>query len=305
MRITKDVVLITSGGRTGTAFFGEVLGQIVSDCWSAHEPDVWQGVFQRRSWRAVRWFGLYHVIVGKVLRRTGMRCVMERYLSGDWREEEATAAIVRQRADFYEGRPGRLVVESNNQWFGLLPLLPRVFANYRVLALVRDPRSWVRSRINFGGHHDQEDRVRRFGLPRLSPAMLGEDRGKEWVRMDVYERLCWDWWFVTSRIVGAAKGDPQIRLVRFEDLFQSPQRRHRLDETLGFLTDFGDRRYPYRVPNGVFERRVNVSRRKRLGPWREWPDERRTFLEEMCGELMERVGYSLDDEPGERSSSHG
>lgn len=296
MRITKDVVLITSGGRTGTAFFGEVLGQIVSDCWSAHEPDVWQG-FQPHSWRAIRCFGLYHVIVGKVLRRTGMRCVMERYLSGDWTEEEATAAIVRQRGDFYEGIPASLVVESNTQWFGLLPLLPRAFASYRALALLRDPRSWVRSRVNFGGHHDQEDRVRRLGLPRLSPTMLGENRTEEWAEMDVYERLCWDWRFVTSRIMEAAEGDSRIRVVRFEDLFHSHERRDRFEETLDFLTNFGDRRYEYRIPNGVFERPMNVSRRKRLGPWREWPDERRAFLEEMCGKLMERVGYSLDEEP--------
>lgn len=305
MPITKHIILITSGGRTGTAFFGEVFDRIVSDCWSIHEPDVWQGPFDRRSWRAIQWFGLYHVTIGKLLGHTGMRCVTQRYLSGEWSAEETAASIVRQRRDFYESRASSLIVESNNQWFGLLSLLPRVFASYRVLALVRDPRNWVRSRVNFGGLHDDEDRVRRLGLPRLSPVMLEGKRADQWERMDVFQRLCWDWRFVTRRIVEAATGDPRIRLVRFEDLFQTKERRVHLDETLDFLTDFEDRRYPYRIPPGLLERRVNVSSEEKLGPWREWPEDRRRFLEEMCGEVMEGLGYSLEDEPAGRSGPDG
>lgn len=299
----KDVVLITSGGRTGTSFFAEVLGEIISDCFSVHEPDVWHGLFRPDSWRAVRWFGFYHVVVGKFLRRTGMRCIAERYLSGDWSEERTVRAIVRQRGAFFRNRSASLVVESNTQWYALLPLLPRILTRYRVLALVRDPRTWVRSYVNFGGHHDNRDRVQRFGLPRLSPEMVDGEWAARWEAMDVFERLCWDWKFITSRLLEAADADEMIRLVRFEDLFLSERRLARLEEALDFLTDFGSRRYGYRVPPDLFERKVNVSRPTRLGPWEDWPDERRNFLEEMCGPLMDRLGYSREDDPRRSASS--
>lgn len=294
----KDVVLITSGGRTGTSFFAEVLDRIVLDCFSVHEPDVWHGLFRSDSWRAVRWFGPYHVILGKLLRRTGMRCVAERYLGGDWDEDRTVEALIRQRGPFYRSRSASLLVESNTQWYGLLPLLPRVLPRYRVLALVRDPRSWVRSYLNFGGHHDDRDRVARFGLPRVSPEMVGGEWAGRWDGMNVFQKLCWDWWFITGRLVAAADSDPLIRLIRFEDLFESAEGPERLGEALDFLTDFGDHRYSYRVPPDVFARKVNVSRPERAGPWATWPEERRSFLLEMCGPLMERVGYSPDDGSG-------
>lgn len=299
--LEKHVVLVTSGGRTGTSFFAEVLDQLIEDSFSVHEPDVWHGVIRRDSWRAIRWFGVYHVVLGKLLRRTGMRCVAERYLSGDWTEEETVEAVGRQRADFYRRRSASLIIESNTQWYPLLPLLPRILPRYRVLAIVRDPRTWVRSYLNFGGHHDERDRVARFGLPRMSPEMVGGDWAGRWKDMSVFQRLCWDWKFITDRLVSAADADERIRLVRFEDLFKSEGRAANLASALDFITDFEDRRYEYSVPDGVFGRKVNVSNRERVGPWSTWPDQERRFLLDMCAPLMDRLGYRTG--PGELRAS--
>lgn len=296
-RIARDVILVTSGGRTGTSFLGERLGDVIEDCWSVHEPDVWRGARDSASWRAVRWFGPYHVLVGKLLRRTGMRCLVERRLAGDWSDDRVVEAMIRQRKRFYESRSASLVVESNWQWYGLLSLLPRVFDSYRVLAIVRDPRSWVRSWMNFGGHHDETDQVTALGLPRVSPALLGEDPEDGWKRMDVFQRLCWDWRHVTGRLLEGADADFRVRLIRFEDLFLGSERRRHFDEALDFVTNFGARRYPVAVPPGFLDRKVNESRPRRVGPWRRWSKDRRRYLADMCGELMERLGYSLADDP--------
>lgn len=298
MRIDKDVALVTSGGRTATSFFGMKMDAFVSDCWSTHEPDVWRGIFNRRSWTAVRWFGAYHVVLGKVLRRTGMRCLTERYISGDWSADETAEAMKHQRERFYQTRPASLVVESNWQLFGLLPLLPKVLPSYRVLAIVRDPRRWVGSWVNFGGHHDEQDMVRRMGLPRMSPGMMGDERWSDrWSDMDSFERLCWDWRLVTLRLVTAARKDPRVRLVRFEDLFEAEDRRTHFEASLGFLTDFGERSYDFHLPPTVYETRVNASPPGPLGSWSEWPDHRRRFLIEMCGSLMKSLGYAMEYRP--------
>jgi hypothetical protein len=291
-RIRKHVVLIVSAGRTGTAFLGERMSEFVSDCWSAHEPDVWDGWLSRHSWRAVRWFGPYHTIVGKLIRRTGMRAIAERYLSGDWSGERAATAIIRQRRRFYETRPASLVVESNYQWYGVLPLLRDVFARYGVLAIVRDPRTWVRSRINFGAHHDRRDRVQRLGLPRVSPGLLGREGGAaEWDRMDTFQRLCWDWNFVAERLIQAAAADPAVRLARFEDLFLAGDRRETMLRVLEDVTGLEATDHAVEIPPEALAARTNTSSPRRTRGWEEWTAAQRTHLLETCGEAMTRLGY--------------
>ena len=47
MMIKKPTVIITSLGRTGTQFFSTFFGQVLPDCTSLHEPDIWNIVQYR------------------------------------------------------------------------------------------------------------------------------------------------------------------------------------------------------------------------------------------------------------------
>jgi hypothetical protein len=292
-RVEKDVLLIVSAGRTGTTFLGRHLASMVEDCWSAHEPDVWDGLLSPHSGRAVRWFGLYHVTLGKLLRRTGVRTVAERWLAGEWSKDTAARALVRQRRRFYDSRPAALVAESNYQWYAALPLLEDVFASYRVLAVVRDPVTWVRSRMNYGGIHDDEDRVRWYGLSRATAASLGEVSEEEWESSSLFQRMCWEWAFVTRRLLAAGQGDPNVTVARYEDLFLSDDPAGRLTRCLETVTDFGHRRYRVEIPPELVRTRENVSTPRRTEGWDTWSDADREFLVATCGPGMRQLGYTV------------
>lgn len=289
--IERDVALIVSGGRTGTSFLGRRASSLIDDCDSFHEPDVWYGAADPRSWRAVVAFGPYHAVLGKVLRRTGMLALSYRYCSGHWSAEKTAAAVIRQRKRFYGRSSAGLVLESNYQWFGLLPLLPRVFKSYRVLAIVRDPRSWVRSWLDYGGHHDETDMLVQYGGRRLSPEVVGEGHLFDWSRMDTFQRLCWDWAFVARQLMQAASTDPRIALVRFEDLFLAPDAERSMTRALEVIADFGDHRYVVKVPPGALQARVNASAATEPTAWHSWSASQRSFLLEVCGEAMAQLGY--------------
>ena len=116
----KHVAFIASGGRTGTFFFGEVLAEIIDDAFSVHEPDVLHG-FSKRSWHAIRTFGFYQMVVGRLMGRTGIRNLTQKFLAGKMTIEDTVAAIHRHRDRYYARISQDYVIESYNQWYGILP----------------------------------------------------------------------------------------------------------------------------------------------------------------------------------------
>ena len=80
-------VIIVSGGRTGTKYFGDLLGTLISDALSVHEPDVWKG-FHRGSLERIKTFGIYHMIFGRLSGKTGIRNLSQKYLAKQINLEE-------------------------------------------------------------------------------------------------------------------------------------------------------------------------------------------------------------------------
>ena len=56
----KYFVFLISAGRTGTKFFGDLLGEMVDGAFSVHEPDVLMD-FKLKSLQQLRHFGLYNL----------------------------------------------------------------------------------------------------------------------------------------------------------------------------------------------------------------------------------------------------
>ena len=92
----KDLVFIASGGRTGTTFFGEVLGKVIGDSFSAHEPDV-MGKIGPQFWEQLRRFGIYQMLLGKMIGATGLRPVGHRLLAGQISEQDGIARVRKMR----------------------------------------------------------------------------------------------------------------------------------------------------------------------------------------------------------------
>lgn len=235
-RIKRPVGLVVSGGRTGTAFMGSNLSQILPGSISCHEPDAVHSDRLLHDIRSVRRVcGLRRGLFGKLLGLTGIRNISNRFLAGRIDATAASQAIMEHRANFYDRDPSQLFIESNYAFFGLLPVLPRTFENYRVIAITRNPEDWIRSYLKKADRYGKKDLLNKFGL-RITPAFVGDkEAAQQWSGMSVPERLAWYWRLVYSRIAEADANDPNILTVRFEDLFQNENREEELYRVADFL----------------------------------------------------------------------
>ncbi len=261
-----------------------------------HEPDVWSGL-SRRSFDRIRRFGVYHMVVGRLLGATGLRNLSQDFLAGKLSLEQTMEALRRQREDYYNSIDADIIVESNGQWFGLLPLLPRVFAQYRFVGIIRDPRTWLASTMNYGRLHGPRDRVSHLGYRRLDPTMVKEvGSAKHWQEMDRFERICWTWKAMNTVLERDIAADENAKLYRYEDLFIGPRRLAALEDMLRFMTRFPDRDFGHKVDQEFLDRRINAVSRAAFPDWPSWSRSQAQCLQEICGPLMLRHGYGREPE---------
>lgn len=296
MERPRHIVIIASAGRTGTQFFGDLLSSMIPGAFSVHEPDVLEGL-NRKTWQRIRTFGVYHMLLGRVLGRTGIRNLSQKFMSGRIDREQLIDRLRRQRLAYYQGLAGEPIIESYYQWYGVLPAVPKLFKHYRVIALVRDPRTWVASWMNFGAHFGARDLVSRLGFRRLDPNMIGDPRFAElWTDMSPFDRLCWTWQVVNERLLAFARIDPHTRTYRYEDLFLSKDSGCHLADLVQFITSFPDRHFPSTFDAGVMRQRRHASSRHVFPDWPDWTMDQAQRLEQICGQLMRELGYGEESD---------
>lgn len=296
MQLNKNLVFVVSGGRTGTAFFGAMLGDHIEDCFSIHEPDMLRTRlgFLGLSKRIV-WFGFQHMVIGRFLGTHGLRPLGDRYLSGKIDISTAADTIKTYRDNYHATLNESLVIESNAQWYSLLHPLRLAYPKSKVVCIVRDPRTWVTSTLNYGLHRGSKDLVQKVGQRRISPSMIGDYKWEDrWGEMTPFQRLCWDWTLINDLLNEFVQSDDRARLFRFEDLFdtQSPEVRRELFQ---FITVHNGRQYSYKDPDSALRKQINVSSGN-MADWPKWPKEDAQFLYSMCGNLMRQFGYGMEPE---------
>ena len=288
----KNLVFIVSAGRTGTQFFGKQLGSIIDDCVSAHEPDRYAGI-SLATWESIRSFGFNHVVLKRVLRKSGIRHLTQQCLAGKVTDDQLIQSIHQQRDGYIRKQSASLVVEAYYQWYGLLPCLRSAYPESKVSGIVRDPRSWVLSLQHRKLRHALGDLA-----GRLSPALIqDEEYVGRWADMSNFERACWEWKTLNGLIQTFVSGDPKSRLYRFEDLFEGDGRAKEMHNFLDFITDFGDQTYSYQLTDSNSGYRLNASAGNPV-KWPDWSPSQARAMHSICGELMRELGYG--EEPAWR-----
>jgi hypothetical protein len=291
MEKPQHIVIIASAGRTGTQFFGDLLSSMIPGSYSVHEPDVLGG-FNRRTLQSIKTFGAYHMLLGRLLGRTGIRNLSQQFIAGRIDRQQLVAGLRRQRLAYYRGLAGDPIIEAYYQWYGVLPAVPDLFKHYRVVALVRDPRTWVASCINFGTYYGPRDFVSRLRFHRLDPKIAGDSHyAGLWSEMSAFERLCWTWRAVNERLLDFGESGANARVFRYEDLFLSEDRNDYLMSLMRFITNFSDRRFPFAFSDGVLQQRRHASDRQAFSDWPHWTVDQARQMSTICGPLMTELGY--------------
>lgn len=294
--VNKPSVFVTSTGRTGTLFLAHLFDRILPDVLSCHEPDVINTRDIRDIMRKLSSFGP-SLIWGKFHKKGNMRGLSDLRIARSISRSEAARRLRALRARFMGSR-GQVYVECNNQFYGLIDVLPEAFPNSKVIYMIRDGREWVRSMMaRTGGVH------RRYEARNLVPGGLvtprdvpGDPWGKRWDSLDHFSKNCWWWMALNGYALNSISKNPHARMWKFEDVFLGENRYECLRDLVDFASHFPDGTTVESASlEGTLQTRRNVSRG---GPdhWTEWSPGWVAQFQRICGDFMSRLGYGFERE---------
>ncbi len=297
--ITKPTIIISSLGRTGTTFFAEFFKENSKNTYVVHEPE--NIYIKKMKIKDVLWgienFGFSNIILKKITKKWGILSASNKKLLKKQTNQEVIEDLIKQREDFVEKQKEGVYIESNHHYFGVLDLLPSVFKNLRIIYLIRDPRDWVRSWINFQGWYHWTDINNALGN-RLSPKTLGdEEELKKWKKYGRFEKLCWAWNYMNSKAIENIKDKPNCKILRYEDVFINNTKYDNLEKIINFATDF--KGVEVELKDGYkksLDKKIHNKPKSYSFPhWKDWNKKRAVHLNEVCGDLMKTFNYGKED----------
>ncbi|MGC9400542.1 MAG: hypothetical protein ACP5HM_15595 [Anaerolineae bacterium] len=298
--IEKPTIIITSLGRTGTKFFAALFRDLIPNAISLHEPDVFN-FFQyeskkeriRQTVKQIQEVGLYNLFsrraFGSVIELSDSR------MRNDFEYEEFARQLLKLRCEFVESREGTIYVESSIGYYGLIDVLSCVYECHRVVYVVRDGRDWARSHMNWGEMYGKGKLRSIFAHTWPTAPEIAEDPyADQWSKMSRFEKICWAWVRLNRYALDTIQQNPNARVFRFEDIFESEDRYQHLAELVNFATDMpGVDPVPAEALEGWLDRRIHKSSGD-FPAWPEWSTQQKQQFKEICGSLMEELGYELN-----------
>ena len=260
----KKVVVILSTGRTGTKALAHFFNTSYDDVTALHEPAP-----------------------SRHLRLLSNRAMAKGMTPGG-----AVKALAAARRKLLASLTRPVYIESNWYVYGFLDALRPVFGERtQVLHVVRDPRTYVPSMLNYGTYQGLKAVATRF-LPYwyIRPEQMSDRPEKRWSQMSEAERLAWHWHVVNREIDRAPEMfGADYLFMRYEDLF-APD-----GSGLAKLLPWVGLPENAALLEKVRGERVNASTGRSSAWSRIAPETRRAVLD-LCGEQMARYGYAPSDD---------
>ena len=256
------VILVVSTGRTGTKALAAHLKHSNENVLAVHEPAP------TRS----------------------LRAPAHRFLSGQISKEVATKKLRHARRQILNGTVQGIYFESNPILSGFLEVFDDVFDSPQVLHIVRDPRTYVRSAMNFGSVSGLRALLTRT-LPYwfLKPEHLDPSTRTPWSKLTDIQRLSWFWSTINRHLdQGQELFGERYRRVQFEELFHAnSSTRESVFQWLGIAS-------PQQAEERESPAKVNASHKERCPKFANWSAEQVEQFMHYCGDQMKQYGYQID-----------
>ncbi|MFM8320035.1 MAG: hypothetical protein ACKOC5_03885 [Chloroflexota bacterium] len=252
-------IIIVSTGRTGTVFFAGLLADLFPNIEAFHERGFSHSLNI-----------LSNLYYSKLIPKSVLTTAWKAFKSRELNECQ---------------KP--YIVEANTFLYGVVATAPELYPGLRVVHLVRDPRSYVRSHINWNAHRARSYVASRF-VPfwRPNPFLVGQMPLAQAVRLSEFERYCWIWDFKNRAIQQLEKSSvPYLRL-RFEDFFGGPAPEQQFNCMLEFMG-----LPPVSGVEARFRKPANEAKGDSFPAWQNWSPGMCARLVELCGPLMSAYGY--------------
>lgn len=288
---------IISSGRTGTEFLGFHMNTLSEKIQSVHEPDriTLSGLRTWESFNKINRLGFFNLFVLKALGFSGTRNLSLKRLNGKIDFDNAMQTFLKDRENIIT--PGSLYIEANAQLFGLVDDLKKMKCS-KVLIIFRDPREWVRSWMNRDGWYDGKDmlsRINLWGLKRINPKNVGINH-PDWKRYSRFQKLCWVWNFMNHSFYRSLETNTaKISWFFFEDLFRD-KKEDKVRDFLRFALGELHREKYVKQLHVRLHKKINHNARNDFPGWQQWDANRCRELMQLCGSLMQKLGYGLEPE---------
>jgi hypothetical protein len=251
--------------------------------------------FKLKSIQQLKLFGLYNLIIGKLFNKTGIRNLSQNFLAGKINLDDLTTAIVDHREKFYQSIDKELIIESYSGWYGAIPGIQKLYKNYKIVVIIRDPRDWVISNMNWGTMYGKRDWISKLRLGRLNPMLIRDSQYENmWHSFSRFQKLCWAWKSINEIILKTVEKDPHAITFKFEDLFRSEKKYENLKKLLSFISTFPKKDFNYRVPENLFDNKVNINISYKFSRQEYWDTKMNDDLSAICGKTAAQFGYAVN-----------
>ncbi len=295
----KNVIFISSTGRTGTQFLAKVMSMMIDNCTSFHEPGTPWLTKPKKLIRQIRRYGLYHMTVGQVKPTHSIYKLSADRVSKRVVNREAKEYIKRMRKDLIANVNEEIYLESSGHLYGVLDLLDDIFSNSKFVFIIRDPRRWIKSALNTLEYTIYGPMDPSFLKLSIKASDFAKDSYfNKWDKMSKFEKYCWYYNKLNSYVFNKMEGRDNFKVYRHEDLFHKDRRDEFFVDMLSFVSKFPDdfnRNYEYK--RELMDKKVHSNAKKeKISDWQEWSSHLAKKLDEHCGEWMERFNYGTEDE---------
>jgi hypothetical protein len=225
-----------------------------------------------------------------------LRAISDARILGNITYPTSVDKVINQREEFVNSRPGSVYIETSSAYYGLVAVIADVYENRNSIFLVRDGRSWVSSMINFSSiTMYTQGKYRRLVSPPwpMAEEIKNDPYSDKWSKMNTFEKLWWAWSKFNQYALDTVKMNPNARVFRFEDIFESENRNQTLEDFVQFATSF-DHIDPPSIEslNGWLNKKIHKSEGQ-SPDWDNWSlEDKQTFVE-ICGPLMEKLNYQF------------
>ena len=255
-------VLIISTGRTGTKFIANLLNRHLSDACVYH---------------ASPYTPMINILCNAHLAGYLPRNAVE-YTWGIFKKKELSTC--------HKG----IYIDSNNHLYALPLISPNLYPGLKVIHIIRDPRSYVPSHINWMKHRPKSYFAHHF-VPFWQPNgfLMGEFTAKNWLKASTFERFCWIWDYKNAVIKKIQDTDIDYLSIRFEDIFLSNDGTKNINKLLAFAG-----LPPALTSINELQTRENQAKERTFPEWIKWTNELSAQMDKICGKRMLEYGYGTE-----------
>lgn len=255
-------IILTSTGRTGTKFFASLFASYYPQVESHHASS-------------------FSTVINILSNASLMKVLPDYTVTVAWK-------VLKKGERLGCRKP--IYIDANNHLYALPYFAPKLYSNLKVVHVIRDPRDYARSHINWAMNR-RRSFVANFWLPFWQPNgyLSSEMPFERWLKLSQLERFCWIWRYKNQIIEKIANGPVPYFQVKFESFFR------KLDVNIfkALIEFVGLDFKPETLVEFDFPKNRNHS--TPFNSWRLWSDKQCAKVDRLCGTEMRC--YQYGDEP--------